>query len=247
MGGQVSVAGHIGRGGKIYASKVSISGDVEGDLKVLAEEIELLPGAKLRGALNYASRQDIRIDPAAQVSGPITREEGPQEWRAEARDRDRGLGWWFLWLPGMIAAGALFVLLFPRFSEMAQNQVGASPWASLGLGIAIACTAPVVMLLLMVTIVGIPLALVSMAAYAIALLAGYLTVAGYIGQRLAVVLRKGVAPTPGWRVGMLAAALLLLGLAGMMPFVGGLILLIALTLGTGAVVLVLYRRYSAGA
>lgn len=244
MGGHVIVAGHIGGGGRIYASKVSISGDVEGDLKVLAEEIELLPGANIRGALNYASRKDIRIDPAARVAGTVTREEGPEQWRTQPRDRGTGVGVWPFWLLGLIAAGALFVLVFPRFSEMAESRVGDAPWASLGLGAAIAFAAPVVVVLLLVTIVGIPLALAFMAAYAIALLAGYLTVAGYLGRRLASILRKGMEMTPGWRIGALAAALLVLGLVGMIPFVGALILLIALTLGTGAFVLQLFRRYS---
>ena len=78
---------------------------------------------------------------------------------------------------------------------------------------------------------------------AILWLVGYLMAANFVGDRIAQRLRKEAEMTTGWRISMLALALLLFALIRMIPFVGGFILLLALLFGVGATVLQLFRRY----
>jgi cytoskeletal protein CcmA (bactofilin family) len=242
-GGEVSVSGTVGKDLKIYARRVSIEGEVEGDTRVIARELELLPGAKIKGALTYASREELKMDPKAQVLGKITREPTPSGLRREGR---AGRPWALhaLWLVGLIAAGALFVLVFPGFAQATQANVGSAPWKSLGLGTAVLFAGPPIMVVLLITVIGIPIALALLAAYAIMLLTGYLTIGNFIGIRVAYLVRRSAEISIGWRVGAVAVALVLLAFIRMIPFAGALLTLVALVAGTGALVLQLFRRYS---
>ena len=243
-GAEVSVSGKVGKDLTVYARKVSIDGEVDGDTRLIAQEIEMLPGAKLKGALTYASREELKMDPKAQVLGKITREPAPSGWRRGEPCQ----GWLWamraLWLLGLIAAGALFVLVFPRFTQATQANVGSAPWQSLGLGTAVLFAGPPVMVVLLITVIGIPIAFALLATYAILLFAGYLTIANFIGGRVAQLLRKSAEISTGWRIGALVVALILLALIRMIPFAGALVILVALVAGTGALVLQLFRRYS---
>jgi cytoskeletal protein CcmA (bactofilin family) len=243
-GGKVNVAGKVGKDLKIYAGKVTIAGEVEGNTRVVAQEIEMLAGAKIKGTLTYTSRDEIKLDPKAQVLGKVTREPTPKGWRGEERWERRTRGFWPLWLVGLIGAGTVFILLFPSFTKAAQANVGLAPWKSLALGTAVLFAGPPLAVILLITVIGIPIALALLAAYAILLLIGYLTTANFIGERVAELVRKGAEITIGWRIGTLVVALVLLALVRMIPFVGGLIMLVALLFGLGALVLQLFRRYS---
>lgn len=242
-GGRVSVDGKVGRDLKVYAGKVSIQGEVGGDARIVAEEIEVLPGAEIKGALTYTSRDEIKIDSDAHIIGKITREPTPRGWRREDRREPRTHRFAPIRLLGMIAAGSLFILLFPGFTRAAPANVGSAPWQSLGLGTAVLFAGPPLVIVLLITLIGIPIALALLACYAILLLIGYLTTATFIGDGLARRLRKGAELTTGWRIGALAAALILLALARLIPLAGGLITLLALLFGIGALVLQLVRHY----
>jgi len=250
-GGQVTLDGKVsgeaivagGKDLKIYAGKITIQGEVEGDTRVMAREIEMRPGAKIKGNLSYASRDEIKMDPTAQVIGKITREPTPKGWREERRWEPRHYGFRVVRLLGLIAAGALMLLLFPAFTPAAQLNVGTAAWKSLGLGTAVVFAGPLVVLMLLITVIGIPIALVLLAAYGILCLIGYLTAAHFIGERIAQPLRKGAETSTAWRIGMLAIALILLALIRMIPLAGGLVALLALLFGAGATVLQLFRRY----
>jgi cytoskeletal protein CcmA (bactofilin family) len=243
-GGEVNVMGRIGKELKLYAGKATIAGEIDGDARVVAQEIIMLPGAKIKGALTYISQDEIKLEPNAQVLGKLTREATPESWRdAGGWHRHTG-GIWPLWLLGLIGAGALFILGFPAFTQAAQANVGSAPWKSLALGAGVLFAGPPLAIILLITVIGVPLALALLASYANLLLAGYLTSANFIGERLAQFVRKGAQITAGWRIGALAVALVLLALLRMIPLVGLLVMLAALLFGLGALVLQMFRRYA---
>jgi hypothetical protein len=141
-----------------------------------------------------------------------------------------------LFLLGLVAAATVWALLFPQWAESAQAQLTKAPGISLAMGAVVILLAPAVVVLLLITIVGAPLALALLAAYGLVLLAGYLVVAGTLGERLLRVAGKDVAPTRGKRLLALAASVILLGLVAALPFLGWIITLLALMASTGALV-----------
>lgn len=240
-GGDVAVAGRFHRDVKVYARNVLLLGHVTGNVHVFATTIEVLPNARIEGNLTYVSNTPIKIHPGAQVMGKVIREPG--------RLPELRMPGWPPFRPllmfGLLAAGALLLAIFPRFTATAVQTVRASPLGSLGLGIAIFFSLPPVMLLLVITIIGIPIALMLLGLYAVALLAGFLVAAFFIGESLQRLAGRRLAQGGYWvRVGMLAIALILLWLVRHIPYAGGLLILGVLTIGLGGMALQAFNRYS---
>jgi hypothetical protein len=146
---------------------------------------------------------------------------------------------------GLLAAGALLLALFPRFTASTLQTVRASPLGSLGLGTAIFFSVPPVILLLVISIIGIPIALLLAGVYAAALLAGFLMAAFFVGERGFQLARRGANVRGYWpRVGTLAIALIILWLVRHIPYAGGLLILLALMIGLGAMALQAFSHYA---
>lgn len=240
-GGDVAVAGRFRRNVKVYARNILVLGQVSGDIHLFGATIELLPTARIDGNVTYVSNTPIKIHPGANVTGKITREPG--------RLPTLRMPGWPPFRPllmfGLLAAGALLLALFPRFTASTVQTVRGSPLGSLGLGTAIFFSLPPVILLLVISIIGIPIALVLAGVYAAALLAGFLMAAFFLGERLLQLARRQtVAPGYWGRVGMLAVVLIILWLVRHIPYAGGLLILAALVTGLGAMALQAFSRYS---
>jgi cytoskeletal protein CcmA (bactofilin family) len=242
-GGNVEIAGTLERGGRVVADRLVISGRVGGGLRIIARRIEIAAGAEIEGPIHFTSRRAPVIAPGAEVQGPVT----AMPSRAPERTAEvRRTGEWAvpLFYAGLWAAGILLLLIFPGFTVAAQDRVRAAPWQSLALGAALVFALPVVVLLLIVTVVGIPVAFALIALYAVLLLAGFLTALFFVAERIGRLLRGGRSPGTGWRVGLLLAALVLMALVARLPMAGGLVALLVLLFGVGALGLQLYRQYA---
>jgi len=234
-GGDVDVQGDLPAGTTIRAGHVTIGGHVAGPLHIQADTIELQPGARIDGSLTYASTQPLQRDPAAQVRGDVVRQAMPTDG-SPRRQRTSSPFAGVIFLLGLVAFAMVWSLLFPRWAESAQAQLSKAPGISLALGAAVFLLAPAAILLLLITIVGAPLAFALLAAYGLVLLAGYMVVAGTLGERLLRATGKEAAATRGKRLVALGASVVLLGLLSALPFLGWIITLLVLMAGTGALV-----------
>jgi hypothetical protein len=242
-GSDLAVAGRLHGGLKAYGKHIVVLGDIYGPVELTAESIEILGSARINGDVTYSSGKDIRIDPQARITGRVIRAADTFEFPRPRLDIPGLPPLRPLLLFGLLATGVALIALFPRFTVDSLRTVGASPLKSLGLGLAIFFSLPPVILLLAITIIGIPIALALAALYALALLVGYLVTAFYIGDRLLAAARRR-DPGLGWRTASLAAALLLLVLARHLPYAGTLLVLAALLLGLGAMALQAFSSYS---
>lgn len=243
-GGNVEIAGTLERGGRILADRLVISGRVGGGLRIIASRIEIAAGARIEGPIQFTSRRAPIIAPGAQVQGPVT----AMPSRAPEKTAEvRRTGEWVvpLFYAGLWAAGILLLLVFPGFTVAAQDRVRASPLQSLAIGTGLVFALPVVALLLVATVVGIPVAFALIALYGVLLLAGFLTALFFVAERIGRLLRGGRAPGTGWRIALLLAALVLLALVARLPVAGGLVALLVLVFGVGALAQQLYRQYAA--
>ena len=142
-----------------------------------------------------------------------------------------------------MVAGVVTYLLFPRACVSTALAAQASPWKSLGLGLAVLVVTPIAVGLLLVTVVGYLLALMMLALYLVTLalgaLAGLFSL-GDLGLRLLGI--RDDAST-GLRVVSIVAAIAILVVVQIVPVLGGLIGFLVWLIGLGAVQLSLYRVY----
>jgi hypothetical protein len=241
----VTLGGRLVSAAKVYARDITVTGESYGPLELSADRIEIGDGARVLGDITYSSASEIRIHPLAKVEGKVIRSPAKLDVNEPAT------------IPGLkplrpllvvvlFAFGMLLIAACPRFVYGSVRTLAAVPSKSLALGTALFFSVPPVAVLLVITIIGIPVGLALLLAYALGLAGGYIVTALFIAARLARLV-QGRALT-GWRqYAFMAAALLLLALVTSIPYVGALILLLVCAGGLGAVVLQRFSRQHAAA
>ncbi len=130
----------------------------------------------------------------------------------------------------IFALTALTYTLFPGQSRKAADAVTAKSGNVIGWGLLTVLLAVPLMVLLAVTIIGIPLIIVEIIVLALAALLGYTGITLLVGEKIAnTVTSSTVNP-----LGAIAIGVLILGLAAMIPFFGWLVSFAALVLAIGA-------------
>jgi hypothetical protein len=238
-----TVAAPVGRNLFAGAGDVTIAAPVAGNVNADVSALHLGAGTAIQGRLFYRSEGEVDMAPGAIVQGPIER--GVAENRRDFGSRTFGgfdaLGW-LRALVGLSLLGLLVVLLFPGAAQSAADTIRASPWSSLGLGFVLLVGVP--MLAIMVFVAGLFvggwwLALMLLALYAISATIGYVIAAEFVGR---LVLRLVDKRTEHLVWGLLLG-LVLLGVIGQVPFLGGLATFAALVFGLGALALAASRAY----
>lgn len=241
-GGKLDIEGRIEGDLNAAGGRIRLAGIVVGDVDLAAGEITLAPTARIGGKLVYRSRSEIDIQPGAVVEGGMERRrtEGfkPSIWAIIAF----GIGAWITIVLGLSLLGLLLHGAVPGLVAGATRCMAVRPWPSFGLGFALLIAVPVASNILLFTVVGIPLALLFYALFAV-LLAGAVVVVAYrLGLRLARFFAWSYEGENLFcRVLWTFLGLVLLGLVGIIPVLGFLILMVALSLGLGAVTLELWR------
>jgi hypothetical protein len=246
-GGEVEIDGAIGGYLEVGGGNVRINGPVAGDVEVGAGEVELGPDARIEGKLRYESGDEIERDPTAQVRGGVERFEREERWPAwQPTSYNRGAGHGWLWSFGLLAIAAILAAALPYF-YLGVAQTARTRWPlSLLIGFVVVVCVPVVAVLAIVTLIGIPLALALIALYFVLLLAGYVSAGIALGELALQHWGTARAASTGWRIGTAVLAVLVLSLAGRTPFVGSLITLAAVLMGIGALLLQLQPAAGSG-
>jgi hypothetical protein len=240
-GGRLRFEGNTHQYLQASGGSVFIDGVVQGDAEVDAEEITIGPNTRITGKLVARSPRQPVVPEGAQIAGGVEYHQAEvghvigADGSTDVASVKHGIGS-FLWMLGVFAAGALFMLAFPAYSARAAKWIGQEPLRSLGLGFVILVSLPVLVVLLLFTIVGIPLALIVFMLYVLLLFLGWVTAAMFVGQKLLGFVRSDAPETTGRRLLALLAAVLALWLVGFVPILGFWVRFAALLLGIGALV-----------
>ena len=243
VGGEVRVAGRIAK--KLYAAGavIVLAGEFLGDVELVAQEIEVLPTARIKGSLTYWSPRGAKIDRKAKIQGRVTHNL-PELPRSLTRTGTALLTVSrLLFMAGLIVTGVALYLLFPDFTVLASRTIGSDPIKSLGIGLLFVVAMPAIAILTMLTILGIPLGLILFVVYFAAILVGFLVTAFFLGDVGArAFLRRG-RPSRTARVLWLILALAVLALANQLPIAGGTLMAAAVLVGLGAMSLHVWRHW----
>ncbi len=236
-GREVHVAGRVGKELKVAGQVVTVSGEVAGDVEIMAEEIRILARARIKGNLVYRSENEPQISEDADIAGDII---AKPVLYPEPEDRGGG----FIFLLALAVAAIVYFLLFPVFSVAGAEGLRRAPLTALGIGVAVLFATPFVILLLFVTLIGVLIALPLLAYYLVSLLGGLLTGVIYVGDAGLRLMGRAGSAAKGMRVLSIVVALVAILLIQVIPVVGALAVLVLFVLGLGALQLQIWRRYS---
>jgi cytoskeletal protein CcmA (bactofilin family) len=170
-GGQVEIEGKIGGEVRIAGGQVRLNGPVGGDVQVRAGQLQIGPNARIEGRLRYQTKDAPAIDPAAEVKGGVEAE--PKRWfhRWQGPRSDVAGPSWFI----VLVIGTIMILASPAFGGRLLSHLRTRGGAAFGFGLLCLVATPIALVLCAITIIGLPLAVVLLLAYLLALLLGYVS------------------------------------------------------------------------
>ncbi len=245
FGSEALIDGEIGSDAVIRAANITIGGRVNGNLKCQGGRISLAPGALILGDFEYESKEKARISPEAQVHGET-------RWKKTTEERKAvGLGGWvpypssWIWslvyLAGSLILGAIIILSRREGVMRTNHEIRKNGAVAAVLGAGVVVFTPLILVLTAITIVGIPAATTGLALYAVFFLVGKIIAGISLGALLIGLMRREGRISLGWS---LVLGMILLALLFKIPLLGWFLYFLAWSVGTGAILLVVFRRRS---
>ncbi len=245
----------IGGAATVFGSEVRIEGPVGGSLRANGSEIHL--DAEVGGDV-HTSGGGLEIGPRAHARGPVVhtgrgepdRQAGnlEVEWTQPAEDTDEtseGIGETAQRVAVRWAMGALLGLVLVLLAGGPLARIAATarqPLAPILVGAVLAVAIPILALLTMATVVGIPLGITAFLVWGFALYAARIILGLLLGE---LILGPGATRLDRfWRV---ALGLLILGVAVEVPVLGTAVAVLTAMLGLGAFAVWAFRSRRAAA
>jgi cytoskeletal protein CcmA (bactofilin family) len=233
--GDVTILGPVDGDVRGNIGNLTINEEIGGDVRVTADDIELQSDAQIAGDLDYTSPSEADLDDGAAVTGVRSHNE-----TSRFTPGDNWVNWVLSPLFRLLVAlftGLVLILLLPRATAIVADGIRRSPAGSFVLGLILLVFVPIVSLILFVTLVGIPIAIILWLSYLAVL---------YLSQIfLGIALGRTILPkswdTTGRGYNLLAMTLGVVFLAALriipLPFLDSVIAAITAIFGLGAIIL----------
>jgi hypothetical protein len=225
IGGNVVLAGGNGQ----------IAGNILGDVTAGIGMLDLTPGTVIQGNLNYWSNSKATITSEVSVLKSTTFHQTNfrQPMIKERRIFSDANG--FFGIIGFVSSlifGILLIWLFPIYSQKLADNVTNKFWLSLLIGFVTLIIVPITIVLLLITVIGIPFAILLAFAYGFILYLSKLFVALAIGQFINAKGKWNIHP-----IWTFVGGLVIYYLVGIIPVIGALMKVIVLFAGLGTIVM----------
>jgi hypothetical protein len=247
----------------VMGGTLSVEGIIEGDVNLVGGLVTLVEGSVVGGDVNALGGNLLR-DEGARVDGKVNTDiPGMFPFVLPGRIQIPNWGEWSLIQPGDLrvprfdialnpfwdgiwllfrsflwAAMAVLVVLFlPKYSERASEAAFSQPLIAGGLGCLTVLVVPLILVLLAITICGIPVSVIGVILLSIAWAYGVIVIGMEVGKRLAQLVKQDWATPVSACVGTFFLTLVVNSIGALLPCIGWLAPGIVGVVGLGAVVL----------
>ena len=220
--GPATIEGTVAQSLLVFNGRTEIVGTVAGDLVVFNGDVVLRSSARVGG--DVVSRQTPQVEDGATIGGQI--QDLERRWNYWDATFIGRLAWWLAFTVSSLVLGmALLLLASPGLDAISIRALRERLAGTIGFGLLVFVLLPIVAVVLLVTIVGIPLGLFLLLGLALVYSIGYV-----IG---ALALGRLVVKPPTSRFLAFLAGWGALRVLALIPFVGGLAWFVATVLGLG--------------
>lgn len=223
----------IGGSFEAAAGSVRLDGTVDGDVQAAGQTVTVGPTAVVGGDLLYDAETFTRA-PESTVAGAVRAESGivtpDPAFAPPAIPRGVGAVYGLL---ANLALGVVLVLAAPRFTTAVTTLGTETALRSGGAGLLALVGVPIALVLVALTVVGIPLSVAGALAFVLLLWVAFVYGCLVAGTWLL----SFTGRTGRWLA--LAVGLVVVTLVGLVPFFGGIVEFLVLLVGLGAFVLAL--------
>ena len=230
-GGQVTVDGTVKGTVRINGGDVSINGKV-GDVFIKAGHVVIGPNAEINGTLSYSAGTQAEIREGSLITGSVVFTEVKQQSKSAAAG--------FLSLFLLIKLAALFVTalfiqwVFGRIALRLMSDSLTGTWANLGRGFVALVVIPVAVCVFFATLIGIPLALVTLFSYIALIIFSCLFIPVFLGGFIAKLYTKSETIILNWKTALLGSITTIV--LSFIPVIGDLAVFVTLLIILGTLV-----------
>ena len=248
------IGGHLTAWGQQVSLRGQVAGDLEGGLETLnvsgqvgqdvdvyvskdKQALQFMDGAVIGGSVKYHAWQEVEISDQVQIGGAVTFEQLVRK----AKPIFAMAVLWQLILKffGMLVLGMLLIYLWPRFFPHTASRIRKHPWKTLFIGLAILVLTPIISLILMITIIGLPVAFIILASWVALLYIAKIMAAWIIGDWL----KKKLFAKYKWSsISVLALGIFIYLIISKIPVVGWIIILILFLWSWGVIANILHKK-----
>lgn len=169
IAGNVDLASSIGSDAMVIASNVRVSSEVKGNLEAYVGQLRITSRGFIGGNVEYKSNTEAWIEKGATIRGIVTQHpsfvhglvKGTWIQKLLVGSKVIALLMNFIYT---FVIGLILIRMFPKNLEAALHALSAHPAKSLGYGLMLLILLPLVSLILLMTILGVPFALTLIAA-----------------------------------------------------------------------------------
>jgi hypothetical protein len=232
--------------GSLYVGggSVRINSSVGQNVTAAGGQITLGSAAQIGNNLTYWSENALAQQEGSQVGGQVSRQTKP-EWKATPGDEREiepaeaagiitgaAITFLILQILSSFIIGFLLLHFFPVYAARTVAIIEKKPWLTIGIGFLALIIGPIAAVILFITVIGIPLGFILLAAYFIALYIAHIYAALFLGKKIFGYAKKEVAD-----IWSLLTGIVILAVIGLIPVIGGLTTFVVLLVGLGGLLL----------
>jgi cytoskeletal protein CcmA (bactofilin family) len=237
FGGNLAIDGQLGRDILFFGNGVSVNGTVLGSILERGESLFIASTGQVGGRIQFKGEHEATVSSGAKLASPVefTQREHKSEYSS-----GHYYVWRIIWTAAFVLLGLVLFLLLPKFASDAVTA-GERVGAPLGLGLLVLPGVLIAAILACVTVVGIPLGLLTLGIWWLAINCAELVVGGVIGNWI-----FGRTTDTWGQIGRMAGGFVIVRIVytpiAPLHIIGFLVALGIWMWGIGAISLVLYKR-----
>jgi len=235
----VGIDGKLGRDLLLMDGETTISGTVDGEVRVKGHNMSIGSSAQVAGPIRFEGDNPVSVSSGAKLATPVVYTK--REHRSQYREGHYYI-WRVIWTAAFVLLGLVLFLLLPKFAGetvSAGERVG----APLGLGVLVFFGVPIAAVIACVTVVGIPVGLLTLGIWILAINCAEIVVGTVVGSWI-----LGNASDTWGLIGRMALGFVLVRIVytplSQLHVIGSLVGLGIWMWGMGAISLALYNRFS---
>ena len=229
IGGDVAVAGGTVRldsevkgDMKIAGGEIYLNAPIAGNVNIKAEKVTLGPKADIKGNLKYQAVKPVTIEEGGKVQGEtvFTEIKGLNRNDKDAKKLMLGfLTFIFVAKFLMLLTGALVIgLVFRKYSKELVEKGAHNPLKELGRGVVTMIVLPILSIILMATIIGVPLGMLGLLSFVMLMVYACIVTPVFLGSVVHKWISRKQDYTVNWKTILLGVVVYCL--LGLIPFLG---------------------------
>ena len=248
-GGNIQFNGNAQNTLEIRAGNLDLNGEIFGEATLVAEDLDLGSDARFHKDVRYwQSGGEIEFGDRLLNGAQATFDESLKKDIKAERDFNIGKLLGFLTIYRILAAAliiAILIMLFSRYFKPVGTQLPSNWIAKLGYGLLYVLGGPILIIILMITVIGIPLGLICLFLYFLGLFLSH----AFFSIFLAYTMRDYFNREWGRGMIWLSAVIvfIIIKVLGAVPFLGWLISIAITILALGAIILSFRKKDEIGA